>query len=562
MYLAHFGLQEPPFALTPDPRFLYLSDRHREGMAHLLYGLEEAGGFVQLTGEIGTGKTTLCRALLDQLPQDVDAAFLLNPTVTAHELLASLCDELGVEPAAEAPSQKALVDALYAHLLDAHARGRRPVAIIDEAQNLAPDVLEQLRLLTNLETAKKKLLQIILIGQPELIALLARQELRQLKQRVTARYHLGPFTRAESRGYIAHRMLVAGAGGTIFGRAACAAIHRRAGGVPRLINVYCDRALLGSYVRGRRRVSAGTVRKAATEVEGWQSRPWGTGRWLAIASALAAAGMVTALPWLGLPLPGLSEALLGDTPRPARVEQGLANETAPGMGRTGDSAMRGDAPADRGREAPALAEWIEARAPEANRRTAFRALLALWAVDEPLEDGKRPCSLAALHALQCLTRRGRWQEVRALDLPVIVELRPTVEGRPRYFTVVSLTGSEATLAIDGKRRTFPQEAIDEIWSGRYMLLWRPPPLAHGLIVPGHSGQETLWLREQFGRLGGRPTPAGRPERFDEALRAQVIEFQKRRALQPDGVVGPETVLHLSAAVRTPGTPTLLRPPQS
>jgi general secretion pathway protein A len=561
MYLTHFGLQEPPFALTPDPRFLYLSDRHREGLAHLLYGLEEAGGFVQLTGEIGTGKTTLCRALLDQLPEDVDAAFLLNPRVTASELLASLCDELGVEPAAKPPSQKALVDGLYAHLLDAHAGGRRPVAIIDEAQNLAPDVLEQLRLLTNLETVKKKLLQIILIGQPELISLLARQELRQLKQRVTARYHLGPFTRAETRAYIAHRMLVAGAGGTIFSRAACAAIHRRAGGVPRLINVYCDRALLGSYVQGQRAVSAATVRKAVTEVEGRQSRSWNTGRWLAFGSGLAAAGIVATLPWLGLPLSGLSEAVLGDATPPAIVEQGHANDAGSGVSVPGKSSMPADAPAELSPEPAGLAEWIEAQATKANRRMAFRGLLALWGVHEPHKDGERPCKLATLHALQCLTRRGRWAEVRALDLPVIVELRPTAEERPRYFTVISLNGSEATLAIDGERRAFPEKAIDGFWSGRYTLVWRPPPLASRLIFLGHAGADTLWLRDQLERLGGAPIPAGRPERFDEALRARVVAFQKRRALQPDGIIGPETLLHLSSAVPAPGTPTL-RVPQS
>ncbi|OOO02204.1 MAG: hypothetical protein USCGTAYLOR_01569 [Chromatiales bacterium USCg_Taylor] len=228
MYLAHFNLQEPPFALAPDPRYLYLSDRHREGLAHLIYGLEEGGGFVQLTGEIGTGKTTLCRVLLERLPDGVEAAFILNPRLTDIDLLATICDEFGIEYSRETATQKFLVDALYRHALDAHAQGRRTVLIIDEAQNLSPQVLEQVRLLTNLETTKKKLLQIILIGQPELIDILARSDLRQLAQRISARYHLLPFSRQETSDYIAHRMAIAGAGGQVFTRSARGLIHRAA----------------------------------------------------------------------------------------------------------------------------------------------------------------------------------------------------------------------------------------------------------------------------------------------------------------------------------------------
>ncbi|NTU60057.1 MAG: AAA family ATPase, partial [Deltaproteobacteria bacterium] len=180
MYLSHFNLTRDPFALTPDPRFLFMSDRHREALAHLLYGLGERGGFVQLTGEVGTGKTTLCRSLLDQVPEGVDVALILNPRLTALELVSSICDELLIPWPAGTQSLKVLVDLLNRHLLDAHARGRRTVLVIDEAQQLSADVLEQVRLLTNLETATAKLLQIVLIGQPELQPLMARSDLRQL----------------------------------------------------------------------------------------------------------------------------------------------------------------------------------------------------------------------------------------------------------------------------------------------------------------------------------------------------------------------------------------------
>jgi general secretion pathway protein A len=268
MYVEHFGLAELPFSLTPDPRYVYMSERHREALAHLIYGINQGDGFVQLTGEVGTGKTTMCRCLLEQLPPDVDVALIFNPRLTSHELLAAVCDELRVAYPAGTDSVKLLVDSLYRHLLGAHARGRRTVLIIDEAQNLSVDVLEQVRLLTNLETARDKLLQIILIGQTELAALLERPELRQLAQRVTARYHLRPFSQDETRAYIVHRLGVAGRTRMLFSPWALREVHRLSRGVPRLINVICDRALLGAYATSRSWVDVHTVRRAAREVRG------------------------------------------------------------------------------------------------------------------------------------------------------------------------------------------------------------------------------------------------------------------------------------------------------
>src|SRR5207247_4477827 len=237
LYLPAFGLREAPFSTTPDQRFLYLSDRHRMGVAHLLYGVTERGGFVQLTGEVGTGKTTLCRYLLEHLPGYVDVALILNPTVTPPEMLATICDELRIAYPAGCTSLKVLVEALYAYLLDAHARGRRTVVLVDEAQDLSAEVLEQMRLLTNLETGRAKLLQIILIGQPELVDLMSRRDLRQVAQRVAARYHLAPLTEREARAYVAHRLSMAGQRTMIFDAAALQAVYRASGGVPRLINV-------------------------------------------------------------------------------------------------------------------------------------------------------------------------------------------------------------------------------------------------------------------------------------------------------------------------------------
>ena len=281
MYAAYFGLTERPFSLAPDPRYLYLSDAHREALAHLLYGIGEGGSFVQLTGEVGTGKTTVCRALLEQLPADVDVAMIFNPRLTSVELLAAVCDELRVPYPAGTTSLKVLVDALSQALLDAHARRRRTVLIIDEAQNLSARVLEEVRLLTNLETTTQKLLQVVLIGQPELADLLSRRNLRQLSQRVTARYHLRPFSEAESHRYVQHRMEVAGQKQPIFTRQAMHAAHRLSRGIPRLLNTICDRALLGAYATGQTRVKESIVRRAAREVLG----PRRSRRWVAATAA-------------------------------------------------------------------------------------------------------------------------------------------------------------------------------------------------------------------------------------------------------------------------------------
>jgi general secretion pathway protein A len=299
MYLSHFGLREPPFSITPDPRFLYMSARHREALAHLVYGVGQHGGFVQLTGEVGTGKTSVCRCLLEQLPAHVDTALVLNPRLSPVELLALVCDELGIAYPPGTTSPKELVDRLYRHLLDAHGRGRRTVIIVDEAQNLSPEVLEQVRLLTNLETTTEKLLQVILIGQPELAALLEQPGLRQLAQRVTARYHLEPLSPADTRAYVHHRLAVAGRRGqSLFTDGALRTLHRQSCGIPRMINAMADRALLGAYARDRARIDAATVRRAADEVLGRRPglwHPWGRRAAVVALAALSMGGAFVVL---------------------------------------------------------------------------------------------------------------------------------------------------------------------------------------------------------------------------------------------------------------------------
>src|ERR1700685_3352869 len=295
MYTSFFGLSEKPFAITPDPRYLFLSERHAEALAHLLYGINESGGFIQLTGEVGTGKTTVVRTLLSRVPHHADVAVILNPRVTPGEFLLTICEELGLSIGeADRNSVKQMVDALNRRLLEAHAEGRRIIVLVDEAQNLGIDVLEQVRLLTNLETPTQKLLQIILIGQPELRELLDRTDLRQLAQRITGRYHLKPLSREETKGYVRHRLRVAGAAQDIFTPAALSEVHRLSMGIPRVINVACDRALLGAYTQETRKITAGLVRSAAGEVYGRRYLPWWLGWILGTLGVIGIAGAVLA----------------------------------------------------------------------------------------------------------------------------------------------------------------------------------------------------------------------------------------------------------------------------
>jgi general secretion pathway protein A len=274
MYKRYFGLKEKPFHIAPSTRFLYLSELHREALVHLLYGINGEGCIILLTGEVGTGKTMICRSLIERLPETTDIALILNPNLTITDLLQTICEELHIAIKEEAPSVKNYIDSLNRYLLDAHARGRNTALIIDEAQNLDMEILEQLRLLTNLETDSHKLLQIVLIGQPELLRILDNPKYSQINQRITTRYHLEPLQPADVTAYITHRITMAGGSERyrLFSKAALRQIIKTTKGVPRLINVLCDRALLGAYAENRDQVDLKILRKAAREIAGI-SRP-------------------------------------------------------------------------------------------------------------------------------------------------------------------------------------------------------------------------------------------------------------------------------------------------
>ncbi|MDN4501547.1 AAA family ATPase [Alteromonadaceae bacterium BrNp21-10] len=281
MYLNYFGLTDNPFSIAPNPDYLYMSPRHKEALAHLTFGLRESGGFVMLTGEVGTGKTTVSRKLMQQLPDNTQVAMILNPTLSAIELLATICDELSIDYKNNQASLKYFTDRILAKLASNHQQGTNTVLIIDEAQHLMPEVLEQLRLLTNLETNREKLLKVVLIGQPELQMLLKRNELRQLSQRITARYHLLPLSSGEVKSYIAHRLQVANGDIAIFSKASIQAVFNITGGIPRVINLLCDRALTLSFTKQEAVVRRHLFVAAAQQILGEdvvkqrQSKTWG-----------------------------------------------------------------------------------------------------------------------------------------------------------------------------------------------------------------------------------------------------------------------------------------------
>ncbi|MDQ1343186.1 MAG: ral secretion pathway protein [Pseudomonadota bacterium] len=556
MYTSFFGLQEKPFAITPDPRYLYLSERHAEALAHLLYGINEAGGFIQLTGEVGTGKTTVIRSLLEQLPGHADVALILNPRVTPAEFLLTICEELHVPvPESGQGSTKTLMDLLGRHLLDTHARGRRVVLIVDEAQNLSTQTLEQVRLLTNLETATTKLLQIILIGQPELRELLDQPDLRQLAQRITGRYHLNPLSEDESAGYVKHRMRVAGATAEVFTPSALREIHRLSGGIPRVINVICDRALLGAFTQEDHRAGAKLVRQAASEVYG---RPvpapwlkWTTAAAVAAAHALVAVGVWTVT-----------------TQRAARTTDAIHDgSTAPAVAAlpaaTGPDAAAVDGiPAAATATSPASAPagvpldlLLVRHGNDTTTEAALGKLFALWgAMYEPARG--RGCDQAGRQGLECLFQKGSWAQLRALNRPAILTLTDDV-GRTHQVVLTGLSDEQATLDLGGEAREVSITALSRYWFGDFLLLWRPPLAVVKSLAPGMRGDDVRWLRESLRAAQGLPAVPAGSDLYDEELMRLVQEFQRQNRLTVDGVAGVQTQIALDTVLNATGSPTIV-----
>jgi len=549
MYTSFFGLSEKPFAITPDPRYLYLSERHAEALAHLLYGINESGGFIQLTGEVGTGKTTVVRTLLSRVPHHADVAVILNPRVTPVEFLLTICEELGLGVAeADRDSVKQMVDALNRRLLSGHAEGRRIIVLVDEAQNLSIDVLEQVRLLTNLETPTQKLLQIILIGQPELRELLDRTDLRQLAQRITGRYHLKPLSREETKGYVRHRLRVAGATEDIFTPAALVELHRLSQGIPRVINVACDRALLGAYTQEVKKINAGLVRRAAGEVYGRRFLPTWLG-WVVGSFGLVALGGTLFLGWQFW----LQSSPIFSAARAPKSAAAAHPATAPATPAAQPVVPPplATVPAPKLASVKALLEANEANTTDA---AAFRRLLSLWGT--ALSDDRDPCGQAAKAGLSCLEQRGSWTQVRTLNRPAILTLTDD-RGQRHRVVLSSLDDRTATLNLGEHNEKVSIDDLSRDWFGEFTVVWKPKTSRARSLSLGMQGDEVRWLRRSLNALGGAAADPEHADVYDQELAIAVQNFQREHRLNVDGIAGVQTQVVLDTALADPSSPLLL-----
>ena len=570
MYASHFGLKQAPFSIAPDPRYLFMSERHREALAHLLYGVGGGGGFVLLTGSIGAGKTTVCRCFLEQIPRRCNVAYIFNPKLNVVELLRTVCEEFRI-PCPEDPhdshSIKALVDRINEFLLRTHAVGQNNVLIIDEAQNLAPEVLEQLRLLTNLETNDRKLLQIILIGQPELRDMLARPELEQMAQRVIARFHLDALSATETDQYIQHRLAVAGhRRGRLFTDEAVRRIHEWTQGVPRRINVLCDRALLGAYAEDRGAVDRRIVDKAASEVFEGQARvadllhakPHGPKVWLLGSGALLVSAAALAAGWWWQHPSATRMAHQATAGLSAAAPAGSAASSAPGADGPHADAMHATDGAASSASAPQATERAEASAaplppqidaaavllkawPGAN--DAWRALATLWPQAQALPGQGAPCTQARALGLWCFNGEGGLPPLRRLDRPAVLTLENAQKQRV-HAVLTALDNEHATLLLrDGLSRV-SLGTLAAVWRGSFGTYWLAPSGYQGAMERGQRGPSVDWLWTQVSRAQeAAPPEAGTP--FNADLLARVQAFQLASGLQPDGVAGSSTMMMLN-----------------
>jgi general secretion pathway protein A len=504
VYESHYGFAEKPFNLTPDPKYLYLSQRHTEAFAHLEFGRRERGGFILVTGEVGTGKTTLARYFLSRLDSRTATAFVLYPALTAAELLRSILEDLHIPvPGA---SLKDHVDALHRFLLEAREKGRDVVLLIDEAQDLSAEVLEQVRLISNLETDTEKLIQIVLIGQSELQEMLSRRELRQLAQRVTAQYHLSPLSRPETEDYVAHRLRVAGGEGKVsFTPGALSVVHQRAGGVPRLINLICDRALLAGYVQGVRVVDASMVRRAAREVKGVLT-PEPLRRYAALAALTAAAAIAGLGLWYGRSSSTPVDAA------PASVVPTAAPRAGPPV-----TSPPATAPSVL---SPVLLALDHGRSFDA----AVGQVQALWGPD----------------ALERTTLRTHMEQVRRLNLPVVLEMFHPARRDTCYLALLRLDGDQAVVAGEGSPIRVPLSEVDRRWTRQAVFLWRD---FDALTPAGDPVRTNAWVRQALARLG---YPAPEPD-----LSLAVARFQQDADLAADGLIGARTLMSLYSRSQYP-----------
>ena len=535
MYKQYFHFSELPFSISPDPHFIYMSARHQEGLAHLLYGMDFGGGFVALTGEVGTGKTTLCHCLLQQLPKNIDVALILNSKLNVLELLATICDELGIVYNQSQLSLKPLIDLLNHYLLTAHANGRRTVLLIDEAQNLSLEVLEQIRLLTNLETSKTKLLRIVLVGQPELKDLLKRQDLRQLNQRITARYHLQSLDLEETRSYIHHRLLVSNGQQDIFKETAIRKIYKLSSGIPRLINILCDRALLGAYSTNTTVVTPTIVSAAAKEVlVGDNKKTVHLGVFL---SLLLLVGMVTSIYFINYRPKIIKQTLLSSTVK--AVEQFAipkVEKSTPSIEKIQSLPIA---------KAPSFSEWINN--PSYTLDAALINALKNWGKTIP-NNGKIDCHTLETTGLHCVLGQANWKDILALNHPIILEF--TLTDNKKHHALVTGFGQNQTMIQFTNKISYPVADVLKYWDGYYLALTAPPEPVVREIKSHQASNDVLWLRYVLNTFDQKNATVNKPRVYDDELSLRIKNFQHHYHLTEDGKVGAKTLEQLKALART------------
>jgi len=543
MYNAYFNFKEAPFSIAPDPRYLYMTGQHREALAHLVYGLNSEGGCILLTGEVGTGKTTVCRCLLEQIPEHTNIALVVNPKVTAIELLATICDELKIEYPSENNTIKTYTDRINAFLITANARNEKTVLIIDEAQNLDNTVLEQLRLLTNLETNQRKLLQIIILGQPELLDILARQEMRQLAQRITARFHLNALSRNDVKAYINHRLAIAGQNAQLFPETTISQLYRLSNGIPRLLNVLCDRSLLGTYVQNKPFVDKKTLSTAAKEVFGELKQVENKSKLTPVLQATAIASITAIAAALIIMLFNNKEV-----ESPTNTISNVTAEKAINKNSTIEPSIveQPEIVQNTNQTPPDPIKNFILTATDENREIAFSSLLMRWQPNYINASGARTCNDPA-HGLSCLNHRGNINSLRKLNRPVVLKLHND-DGKIAYLVLNHLHKNQATLGSGKEVFKVDTQLIEKYWYGEFSLLWQAPPFYQQTILPGSSGDVVQWLGQQLNRLynhGNSPTIYNT---YSDELVTLLKRFQKSKGLIPDGIAGPLTLIHLNTEI--------------
>jgi general secretion pathway protein A len=518
-----------------------MSPRHQEGLAHLLYGINFGGGFVALTGEVGTGKTTLCHCLLQQIPKNIDIALILNSKLNAIELLATICDELGIIYDKNQQSLKNLIDRLNQHLLATHANGRRTVLLIDEAQNLSMEVLEQIRLLTNLETNTTKLLQIILVGQPELKELLKRQDLRQLNQRITARYHLLPLSLNETRAYIRHRLIVCNGHPGIFKQSAIRKIYKLSSGIPRVINILCDRALLGAYSTNTHVITPKIVSDAANETLGSTNKKSSflTPLLALLLLACIAAGIYFQPYW------------------PKAINQAPVNLAKPEIiSLPKQQDQKELIPIEKINPVPVAKtttfhDWINN--PDYSLNTALINALKIWG--KPIPNSHQvDCHYVETTGLRCVFGKASWKDMLAIDRPAILEFSLT--GEEKRHALLTGFGQNQSMVHFKDNMIFPVADTLKYWNGYYLML-EPLPIPDArLIYPHQTSDNVLWLRHLLDSIDGKSATVEQPRFYDDNLVARVMNFQHQHQLPEDGIVGNKTMAHLKNIARTLAFPHL------